>query len=109
MLVHGLDIEQSLRDKYKKLREHIAQLKKRNSVINNPASHSHVQFEAEASAAEDQRLDDYEAEIDTLLKQLSNYQEIIAQQEEVIKVSEEVWFFLINNNIVKFMIERNGK
>lgn len=99
-----------MKEKYQKLRDHIAQLKKQNTV-NYSETHSHVQYEAETAIAEDQRLDNYETEIDDLLKQLSNYQEIIAQQEEVIKVGvvyvswggEERCYLLY-----WFLLERNG-
>ena len=83
-----VDIEESLREKYQKLRQHIAYLKELKEKSPDPGSHAITDWKsgAQPDHIQAERLDNYEAEIEDLLRQLSSYEEIIAQQEEVILV-----------------------
>ena len=78
------DIEQNLREKYQRLRDHISLLKEQRIRKEGP---DEQREEPGAQEPQYTRTDTYEDEIEDLMRQLSDYREIIAQQEEMLVVS----------------------
>ena len=90
-------IEDSLRDKYQKLRDHITYLKQKSQTD-----------------AHESKTSDYETDIEVLVQQLADCKDIIDQQEQMIRVINSnyyrgllifplftTWTFFIQKNLME--------